>query len=365
MRAWIFQDTKQKQKHGAAACPWSVGWYDPHGKRKSRKIGSKSKAEKFCRRIEGELAAGTYRTTNKKLWADFRKEYETRVVSTMRPTSHQLTLQVLDEFERLMKPVQVASIKPAMIAEFAIRRQTKRVAKKKPELSPATINRDLRHLKAALNVAAEWGYIEPVKVKLRREPKRLKTYVNPEDFAKLYGACARMTEPARLGHVDAGDWWRGLLIFAYMTDWRIREILALRWSDVDLEVGQAITRADDNKGGRDEAVALHPLVVEHLRRLRAFGPTVFPWSIRERALWLEFQKLQQAAGVATKYGFHDFRRAFATLNADRVSGEALQHLMRHKAYSTTQRYIADAEQRGRKAVGSLFVPSLTPKPATG
>jgi hypothetical protein len=45
MRAWTFQDTKQKQKLGESKCPWSVGWMDSEGRRRSKKVGSKSLAE--------------------------------------------------------------------------------------------------------------------------------------------------------------------------------------------------------------------------------------------------------------------------------------------------------------------------------
>jgi hypothetical protein len=61
MRAWVFQDSRQKKKHGVKA-PWSVGWIDPDGKRRSKRIGRKSMAEKFKRKVEGQLAAATYKT---------------------------------------------------------------------------------------------------------------------------------------------------------------------------------------------------------------------------------------------------------------------------------------------------------------
>jgi hypothetical protein len=57
MRAWVFQDFRQKKKLGEKA-PWSAGWVDPEGKRRSKRIGSKSMAEKYARKKEGELAAG-------------------------------------------------------------------------------------------------------------------------------------------------------------------------------------------------------------------------------------------------------------------------------------------------------------------
>ncbi|MDZ4780051.1 MAG: hypothetical protein SGJ19_07360 [Planctomycetia bacterium] len=57
------------------------------------------------------------------------------------------------------------------------------------------------------------------------------------------------------------------------------------------------------------------------------------------------------------YGLHDLRRAFATLNAERLTGDALQALLRHKSYRSTKRYIAVARQLNR-AIESLYVPEL-------
>ena len=55
MKAWTFQDYTQKKKLGDK-CPWSVGWIDPQGRKRSKNIGSKSMADKFRRKKEGELA---------------------------------------------------------------------------------------------------------------------------------------------------------------------------------------------------------------------------------------------------------------------------------------------------------------------
>ena len=56
MKAWLFQDNRQKTRLGDK-CPWSVGWFDPDGK-KSKRIGCKSNAEKFARKIEGQARRG-------------------------------------------------------------------------------------------------------------------------------------------------------------------------------------------------------------------------------------------------------------------------------------------------------------------
>ena len=109
-----------------------------------------------------------------------------------------------------------------------------------------------------------------------REPKKLPLYVTPEHFAAIYQACEVAVAPATSNY-SAADWWRAMLMFAYMTGWRIGEILSLAWNDVSLDRGHAITRHGDNKGGRDERMPLHQVVVEHLRKIVDFGPLVFEW----------------------------------------------------------------------------------------
>ena len=189
-----------------------------------------------------------------------------------------------------------------------------------------------------------------------REPKKLVRYVTPEHFAAMYNACDTAKRPDNPNFAP-GDFWRALVVFAYMTGWRISEIMALTWDDVSLDKGTAITRAEDNKGKRDEMVRLHPIIVEHLRKIVDFGQLVFFWPHHERTLDLDYQEIQKEAGISPHYGFHDLRRAFATVNADRLTADALQTLMRHKSYLTTQRYINMARQVD-KAVDNLYVPEF-------
>ncbi len=97
---------------------------------------------------------------------------------------------------------------------------------------------------------------------------------------------------------------------------------------------------------------------------------VFYWPHHERTLWADFPRIQEAAGIHLPchekhehipacylYGFHDLRRAFATVNAPTLTGDALQALMRHKSYQTTQRYIDMARQLD-DAVETLHVPDV-------
>ncbi len=364
MSAWLFQDTRQRQALGDR-CPWSVGWYDPEGKKCSKKIGSKSMAEKFARKREGELAAGTYQSASRKSWDDFRDEYEKRGMPGTTAGTQAAAGYALDHFERIVKPVRVAAITNRTLAQYVASRQVEPVRKKGPPVSPATVNKELRHLRHALRRANKWGYLARVpEFEFLRQPEKLPTYVTPEHFAKLYAKADAARWPDG-GPYTVADWWRGLLVMAYMTGWRIGSLLALKWADVNLDAAVALSRAADNKGKRDQRVPLHALVVEHLRKLKSFSPVVFGWDHDRRELFNEFHAIQEAAGVRpdggkARYGFHDLRRAFATMNADTLSPDALQALMQHRDYQTTRRYINLARQMN-PAVQKLYVPNLAAK----
>jgi integrase len=374
--AWLFQDSRQKQKLGDA-CPWSVGWIDHDGKRRSRKIGSRDKALKEQGRIEAQLERGQTPGGGRKRWSEFVKEYEERVLPALAPRSRDSARAALRLFERHVKLKRVASIRTTTIDEFKAKRAKDAGKKPKSTVSAATINKDLRELKAALRVAHEWGYLPLVpKFRMVREPEKFTRYITPEDFAAIYGACKAARRP-RSQDFSPEDWWQALLTFAYMTGWRISEIMALRWDDVSLDQARALTRHGDNKGKRDEFVPLHTVVVEHLRRLAdaSVGADpgarlVFFWPVNSRSLYSEFAAIQTAAGINLPcheehvhtpachlYGFHDLRRAFATCNAEKLSGDALQGLMRHKSYSTTKRYINMARQLNQ-AAEKLYVPAV-------
>jgi integrase len=374
MKAWLFQDNRQKQKLGDK-CPWSVGWFDPDGKKKSKSIGCQSLAAKFARKIEGQLASGTYQGESRKQWKQFQDEYDGDLAARVDPETRRVAVDSLKRFAKVIKPGRVDRIRTKTIDQFVALRRADRGRVPGSKISVATINKELRHLKASLRKAHEWGYLPVVpNFHMVKEPKKLLLYVTPEHFAAIYQACDVATGPAGSNYL-AADWWRTLLMFDYMTGWRIGEILALSWDDVSLDQGYAITRHDDNKGGRDEQVPLHKTVIEHLRKIVDFGHLVFPWPKDKRSLYEEFARIQTAAAIdlpcherhehtdaCHRYGFHDLRRAFATMNADRLTGDALQALMRHKSYSTTQRYINIARQLDQSAA-DLYVPNVERKTA--
>jgi integrase len=366
MKAWVFQDDKQVKAKGPDKASWYVGFIDPDGKRRCKSCGpgarGKNGAEKLARKTEGELLAGTYQSKGRQSWEDFRTQYETKSLTAMEHRSREAAVQALDRFQETMKPKKVSAITSATIDDYVARR-SQADGYEGRKLSKATINKQLRYLRAMLRVAHDWGFIPKVpRFKFLKVPQKLPTFLSPEDFAKLYQACDHAKYPAALPNVSAGDWWRGLLMTAYLTGWRIGALLALKWADVDLETGTALSHAEDNKGKRDALVPLHSVVVDHLRKLMgSFDDTVFPWDYNQRTLWVQFHRLQESAKVkpATKkrYGFQDLRRGFATMNAAGMDLFTLQKLMQHKSLETTKLYV-NMVDRLKPAVAAIFVPDV-------
>jgi integrase len=238
-------------------------------------------------------------------------------------------------------------------------------------------SKDLRHLKAALRIAHDWGYLPKVpKFRKVRQPERIGRIITPEHFQAIYDACNNAKLPEGMPY-SAGDWWRGLLVFAITTGWRIEEILSLRRDDIDLKTGRILTRAEDNKGDRDDMDYLPESALDEVRGLVTFRPLLFHWPHNRKALWAESQRLQKAAGLdlpcraprphecndsCHTYGFHALRRGYATLNAHRLPAPVLQGKMRHKSFTTTLRYIELADKMQANAA-RVYVPEFLQKRA--
>ncbi|MEM9354143.1 MAG: tyrosine-type recombinase/integrase [Planctomycetota bacterium] len=353
MRAWLFQDSRQKAKLGAK-CPWSVGWYDSDGKKRSKKVGAKSTAEKFRKRIQAELALGLVETRKRTKWAAFRVQYLTDVASLRAPQTLRLYKGAFKSFEKIIAPGYVDAIDTKTVDRFIAKRMAQT-----PKPAPATVNRDLRLLRAAFRRAALWGMTPAApQVNMLREPERDPYFVDDASFTALYDACEAMKRPRDQPYAP-GDWWRGVLVFAYMTGWRIGEILDLRRDDLDLDAATARVDAESTKGRREARIELHPAVIDHCRAVADDQPFAFPWPHHERTLWADFAKLKAAAELDFPGAFHRLRFGFANANVDHLDADVLQKLMRHRDPQTTRRYVNMAERMRRRGTADrLHVPAV-------
>ena len=389
MAAWTKQVASQVAKHGAKKASWYAIWDEPDGTRRKKSCGPGPKGKRLAQdkvdKVNAQLTLGEYESdkASRLTWEQFRDLYRRQglLARNRAPGTIADALESLDNFARLcgLKERPMDGITQSKLDTFVELRSKARGRKPGSTVSPATVNHDLRQIKAALRWGFKRGYLKTLpEVEFQKEPQRLAQYVEPHHFTAIYGQCDAARFPNE-GHFTAGDWWRALLMFAQMTGWRIGEILALQWDDVDLDKGQAMTRAKDNKGKRDAIVPLHPIIIiEHIKPLKTFHPNVFPWDNHRRTLDVEFARIQDAAGIdlpcridrqhictdaCRRYSFHDERRAFATLNIG-LEGPVLQALMRHKSFQTTLRYINAARQLN-PAIERLHVPTVAPSADAG
>src|SRR6266511_3645958 len=177
-KAWISQDDKQVKKHGADKASWYVNWIDPAGKRRCKSCGpgkeGERAAEKYREKVQSQLNTGTYDETARKTWEAFRKEYESKIAEGMDVPTRRLTLEAVENFQRLVKPARMVGIRTQTIDDFIRKRGKEPGRKPGSTLSPATVNKELRHLRAVLNVACEWKYLEETpKFRMLKEPKKL------------------------------------------------------------------------------------------------------------------------------------------------------------------------------------------------
>ena len=287
-KAWIFQFARHVEKYGKKAS-WYVGWIDPRGKRHAQSCGPEERGRTVANRkadkLHSELVTGTYESHDKMTWDEFIKLYESRVIeNAVRSQSADTARRCLAIFTDTMKPNRVRMIDSEAVEEFVMRRR-KQTGRGGEPISLATINRDLRYLRQAMRRAKKWGIIDDVpEFEFQKPLERMPTFVPPDHFVAIYAACEIAKRPKQVPNVTPADWWRALIVLAYMTGWRIGQILSLKWADVELDAGTALSRADDNKGKRDVLLPLHPVVVEHLKRIQTFGQThVFAWDANRRA----------------------------------------------------------------------------------
>jgi len=118
-------------------------------------LQGKRNAEKLRQKREAELTTGTYEDRSRTLWSDFVKEYRERILPSLDTRTRDEINAVLAHFERLVKPGRVFTLVTADVDRFIALRRKEQGKKVDSLVSPATVNNELRHLRAALGVAKQ------------------------------------------------------------------------------------------------------------------------------------------------------------------------------------------------------------------
>lgn len=225
--------------------------------------------------------------------------------------------------------------------------------KLKQGLSRKSINNHLTVLRRALAIAVEWRVIEHVPV-----IRWLDTPPAEFDFLTF--------DEARQLITAADEEWRAMITVAVRTGLRLGELLALRWSDVDLEAGRIIVRravargvVGTPKNGRTREVPLSEEAAEALRTHPRRGDLVFcaddgAMLTRGATKWPLRRALARAA--LRSIGWHCLRHTFASHLVMRGAPlKSVQELLGHATIEMTMRYSHLSPDARRDAVRLLDI----------
>jgi integrase len=389
MKVRVFQPSRDVKRFGKRTAPWHIEWHDPGtGRKLSKHIGSRKKAKEAADAKHTELVQRTFGLTTDKPWAEFVKEYELQHVDTELTSerSREEVRRVLKRFGKLMQPKYVSSVDETMLDQYVSQRRKARGRKPDSKISAATIRKDIRIMLAVLGKAKRWKYIRNVPAKpIIRGVETDKRFVSEQHFDAMLKALDADPCPVSFpfggdygGNWTAAEWWTALLVMAWITGMRRGALLALRWEDVKLETGEAVSRGSDNKGRRDCIVKIQA-AVGLLARLKGDDPRVFPWDHAQTWLDHELMAIQTAAEIKLPctsadshtctdkchvYTLHDFRRAHATYHYGKVTDRELQRQMGHASFATTRSYAKYAETH-RQSPYDVHLPTLAKAKAQG
>jgi integrase len=228
--------------------------------------------------------------------------------------------------------------------------------------------RNIMH--ALFRHAIRWDWIEQNPITPVRQSAKRREIPAILDIGEIEALLSRLTGPTYVA-----------VFIAVFTGLRVGELLALKWSDVNFEIGQLnITRSITLKSISDckteasrKPVPLDLRVAEILLAWRRECPYpgnedwIFasPHLKGEWPYWpgtlyrAHLKPAAKAAGITAHIGWHTFRRTYATLlKANGEDVKTVQELMRHSNYWVTMNLYAQAITQNKREAQSRVVNML-------
>jgi integrase len=219
-------------------------------------------------------------------------------------------------------------------------------------LSPKTINNHLTVLRRCLQSAFDWGQIGSVpRIQwLKRPPGRI-DYLSDKECLQLI---SDEQEPQ----------WNLMVRMALLTGMRVSELLALDWSDVNINQSTIIIRRSASRGvmtspksNRTRSIPITNDLMQAFWLVKKKQGLLFghdgermrSYDAADRAL----TRICQRTGVR-EVGWHTLRHTFATQLVDRGAAmREIQELLGHTTITMTEKYAHVASTSLRRAVDLL------------
>jgi len=321
---------------------WRVRYFSPaEGHWRSRSFTSRLAALEFRDDKRFELARHKVR------WADF----VTLDLESLYRTAAAGTFDGIERtyryFTDIIRPTYLHEVNFAHLEHY-------RQIRLAHGASKATVNLDLRNLRAGLYRAVKRGHLvaNPFtgnRQKLfARELEPVPRILEPDDVTALLTACPT-------------EFWTGICLVAWWAGLRIGEILALEWCDIDFKLDALHVRNKDyhrTKSGKNRTIPLAPSLKRWLWKFRCrrasrqsarvfYSTSLQPDVTREVvSASATFATICVKAGLVDdqgrhKFTLHDLRRTCITawLRAG-VDPKSVQTLAGHQDVKTTLRHYA-------------------------
>jgi integrase/recombinase XerD len=214
-------------------------------------------------------------------------------------------------------------------------------------IKPASVNIELRTLKAIFNIALSYGYIETNPLKAVKQIKL------PE---KINRAFTREQLKLILSNENNPKLKQAYLI-AYYTGLRLRELCSLKWSDVDFEKRFIIVGKDfTTKSKRIRYLPVSNDLFDILNSNNVRDISGYIIENKPELISKSFKRILRKLNFPEQYHFHCLRHSFASALANsNVAPVHIQALLGHQSFETTKKYIHTLDSELIKAVDKVIL----------
>lgn len=225
--------------------------------------------------------------------------------------------------------------------------------------SASTWNTYRRHMSAVVNTGVKLNVIDNNHFKLVRSEK-VNTKIKTVELDEI----STVIDMVNNGGIANPPWfWTALILFLYATGIRRRQLIGLRWCDIDFDKKVMRIRGEYNKNGCDHDLPISDVAMSQLYKIVKVTPRMSElgqvWNVTrfnnkyrgsvmsEDQITGTFRKISSRTGI--KIGSHRLRHTFATMLASNLTGsgvvdtpidlKTLQQLLTHASIQTTSIYI--------------------------
>jgi len=314
---------------------FSIGYY-VNGKRRWKSTGSTTKPEalRALTQFRELLAERGHHVSLVQFTADFLAFAQ----ANYSPKTFVIYRAALGRLALVAGNISLKEVTAEHFDRYKAKRlKDKTKAKHPKEISPVSVNVELRMLKAAFNTARRWKLLDVDifdGVRLAEVLERAPLFLTPQDFERLI-ACIRE------------GWFRELVTFAVLTGMRRGELLNLRWCDVDLSrklVQIQSSATFRTKQGRRRTIPLSETAMYLLNARHGKSTSEYVFTLNDKQInagWVthRFKKYIRRAGLNDRLKFHSLRHTFATWLVQRGSTLfEVQKLLGHSSSAVTEMY---------------------------